>query len=1198
MKSKRVGLRLGIAFGVLIAILVGIGQLGLGRMHQINGTLSDITGRRSAKLYLAQQALTFSNRNSRITMEIFLLQNRARIDALLATRAENTKKISELVANIAGRCDSEKEKRLLSAVQDAREPYVDSYLRALHLLVDEERHDAAVAVMVNETLPALLRYHAAWDEFVEFQKNQVDIAVEQAKIDYSRARRLASLLIALAAAIALAIALFTTRETAREMAARIAAKNEVSKLNADLEERVKQRTTQLSDANKRLNLQAAAVEAAANAIVITDFQGTIMWVNRAFTTMTGYSREEALGKNTRLLKSGEQSDGYYAKLWSTISSGKVWQGEIVNKRKDGTTYTEEMTITPVTQGFGNAEDTQFVAIKQDITDWKRAEEALRQSETQYRLLFDSNPVPMWVFDRKTLKFLTVNEAAVRHYGFSGREFLAMTIADIRPEEDIPDLLETTANPIQGLQQATIWRHRKKDGAIIEVEIVAHGLDFHGIEAELVAAYDITERKQAERATNLLAAIVNSSADAIISKGLDGVISSWNKGAEQLFGHSAEEAIGQHITLIIPPDRLYEEETILERIRRGEQIENFETVRIHKDRTPLDISLTVSPVMDTSGGVVGASKVARDIGERKHAEQALQLAEEKYRAIFEDAVVAIFQSSLGGRYTTVNPAMAHMLGYDSPQELVASISDISQQVYVNPKSRDEFKRLMQELGMVRDFECQIYRRDGSTMWVSVNARAVSKAGVLVGYEGTNEDITARKVAEERVQFLAYYDALTGLPNRILLQDRLAKALAGARRRKDKVAILFLDLDRFKIINDSLGHSLGDLLLQGVAERLKKWARELDTVARLGGDEFVIVLTNVRDVADAAVAADRIVKTMTAGFVVEGHPLNISCSLGISVFPEHGSDSDTLIKNADAAMYSAKESGRNTFRFFTKDMNAQVVERLTLENSLRQALVRKELFLVYQPQIEIATGRITGLEALLRWQHPELGLVPPNKFIRIAENSGLIMPIGEWVLRTACSQLRKWQDQGLPGVPVAVNVSAVQFRQEGFCDLIRGVLHETGLIAQYLELELTESLLLSSADVTFAVLRELKAMGLTLAIDDFGTGYSSLSYLKQFPVSKLKIDRSFVRDVAVNPDDAAIATAIISMAKSLNLKVIAEGVENEAQMAFLRARHCDEIQGYYFSKPLPADECAEKIRSNLRLTPSTDLDRTLAEAAGAS
>jgi diguanylate cyclase (GGDEF)-like protein/PAS domain S-box-containing protein len=439
-----------------------------------------------------------------------------------------------------------------------------------------------------------------------------------------------------------------------------------------------------------------------------------------------------------------------------------------------------------------------------------------------------------------------------------------------------------------------------------------------------------------------------------------------------------------------------------------------------------------------------------------------------------------------------------------------------------------------------------------------------------------DITDRTLAEDRLQYLAYYDALTGLPNRTLLQDRISKALASARRHAGKVALLFLDLDRFKDINDSLGHSVGDLLLQGVAERLKKRGREDDTVARLGGDEFLIALTQVKDVPDVAVAAERLMDAMTAGFIVQGNSINVSCSIGISIFPEHGADCERLIKNADAAMYKAKESGRNTFRFFTEDMNAQVVERLTLGNSLRLALGNKELFLVYQPQMNISTGRIAGLEALLRWQHPEMGLVPPDKFIRIAENSGLIVPIGEWVLRTACSQARKWQDEGLPPVSVAVNVSAIQFRQEGFCELIRKVLHETGLAPQYLELELTESLLLSSADVTLEVIQKLKTIGVTLAIDDFGTGYSSFGYLRQFRVSKLKIDGSFVRDVAVNSDDAAITTAIISMAKHLNLKVIAEGVETEAQMSFLRAHQCDGIQGYYFSKPLAVDKVADKLR----------------------
>jgi diguanylate cyclase (GGDEF)-like protein/PAS domain S-box-containing protein len=561
------------------------------------------------------------------------------------------------------------------------------------------------------------------------------------------------------------------------------------------------------------------------------------------------------------------------------------------------------------------------------------------------------------------------------------------------------------------------------------------------------------------------------------------------------------------------------------------------------------------------------------------EEELYGSRQMLQSILDAIPQRVFWKDRNCIYLGCNRALATDAGVDAPAAIIGkSDFDLSWSEMAEHYRVDD-QLVMEQESAKLNFQEHLSSPDGSVRWIQTNKLPLrDRKGKVTGVVGTYEDITERKVAEERVQFLAYYDALTGLPNRTLLQDRLSKALASARRRKDKVALLFVDLDGFKDINDSLGHSVGDLLLQEVGERLRKFAREQDTVARVGGDEFLLVLSSVKEIPDAAVAAERLRDAMTAGFVVQGHSLNVGCSIGISIFPEHGADGETLIKNADSAMYSAKNNGRNNFRFFTADMSAQVVERLALENSLRLALDKKQLFLVYQPQMNIATGKITGLEALLRWQHPDLGLVPPDKFIRIAENSGLIMPIGEWVLRTACSQARKWQDEGLPVVSVAVNVSAVQFRQEGFCELVRKVLRETGLVPQYLELELTESLLLSNEDVMFSVLQELQALGVRLAIDDFGTGYSSLSYLKKFPVNKLKIDRSFVRDVAVNPDDAAITTAIISMAKSLNLKVIAEGVEDEAQMSFLRAHQCDEIQGYYFSKPLTVDKVADKLRGD--------------------
>jgi diguanylate cyclase (GGDEF)-like protein/PAS domain S-box-containing protein len=561
------------------------------------------------------------------------------------------------------------------------------------------------------------------------------------------------------------------------------------------------------------------------------------------------------------------------------------------------------------------------------------------------------------------------------------------------------------------------------------------------------------------------------------------------------------------------------------------------------------------------------------------------SEYKYRVLFEESADATWLMDEKG-FLDCNSAALQMFGYSAGTQMThpADISPPNQPDGTPSRVAAEQKMATAFLNGKERFEWLHQRKNGNVFPAEVCLTALTLTGRRT-LLATVRDITDRRVAEEHVKYLAYHDALTGLPNRALLEDRLIKALAVARRQKHKVALLFLDLDGFKNINDSLGHSVGDFLLQEIAERLKRWAREEDTVARLGGDEFVIMLTQVKGSPDAAVAAERLMDAMTAEFVVQDRPLSISCSVGISIFPEHGVDFEALIRSADAAMYGAKESGRNNYRFFTADMNAQAAERLILENSLRLALDKGELFLVYQPQIDISNGRITGLEALLRWQHPDLGLVPPDKFIQIAENSALILPIGEWVLRTACSQGRKWQEQGLPAVTVAVNVSPVQFRREGFCELIRRVLHETGLAPQYLELELTESLLLTNAEVMVSVVEELKAMGVTLAIDDFGTGYSNFTSLRRFGVSKLKIDRSFIRDVATNPDDAAITVAIISMAKSLRLKVIAEGVENEGQMSFLRSHQCDGIQGYYFSKPLAPEQAADKLRSNAVHTLST-------------
>jgi diguanylate cyclase (GGDEF)-like protein/PAS domain S-box-containing protein len=456
-----------------------------------------------------------------------------------------------------------------------------------------------------------------------------------------------------------------------------------------------------------------------------------------------------------------------------------------------------------------------------------------------------------------------------------------------------------------------------------------------------------------------------------------------------------------------------------------------------------------------------------------------------------------------------------------------------------------------------------------------------------------DITEHKRAEEQIVYLAYHDTLTGLPNRPSFKDHLNQALIHAKRYERQVATLYLDLDRFKHINETLGHNVGDLLLRAVAERLVNCIRKSDviarlstdelttTVARLGGDEFAILLTEIIQVQDAARVARRILDVLSQPFILDTQEVFITASIGITVYPFDGEDVDTLLKNADAAMYHAKDQGRNNYQFYTQSMNATSFEKLVLENNLRRALDRQQFLLYYQPQLDIRTREIVGVEALIRWQHPDMGLVSPAAFISLAEETGLIIPIGEWVLRIACAQNRAWQAAGLPSIRVTVNLSGSQFRQETLLGTIDQVLRDTGLDPHYLELELTESIIMKDAEATITMLYKLKSMGLRLSIDDFGTGYSSLSYLKRFPLDTLKVDRSFVRNVTTDPDDAAITTAIIAMAHSLNLKVIAEGVETEKQLAFLSKQKCDEMQGYLFSPPVPAAVLTQLLQSGKHL-----------------
>ena len=574
------------------------------------------------------------------------------------------------------------------------------------------------------------------------------------------------------------------------------------------------------------------------------------------------------------------------------------------------------------------------------------------------------------------------------------------------------------------------------------------------------------------------------------------------------------------------------------------------------------------VYDAIGRVLAIEGILHDITQRKETEQELREAERRYRGLFDNALEGIFRTTIDGRYLGANPALANIYGFDSPEELMATLHNIGCQLYVNPERRAEFMRIITARGSVSGFESQVFRKNGDVIWISENARAIfDELGVLQGYEGTVEDITDRRLYQSRIEQQANFDALTGLANRSLLQERLSQALATAAE-DHQLCVVFIDLDRFKFINDSLGHQVGDRLLTTMAERLKSCMVEGDTVARLGGDEFVLLTSPVGREA-RRMLLERLLATITEPWHTEHGEFQVTCSIGVAVYPDDGRDVQTLLKHADTAMYRAKDSGRNNFQFFTPELNSLMTERLEVEARLRRALEHNQFELYYQPRIDLASGRMLGAEALLRLCAPGEPVMLPQRLIPVAEDTGLINPIGRWVLQSACAANKAWQTMGLPPMVISVNVSARQFRMANFVRTVDDTLKATGLAAQYLEIELTETVMHDAPELV-SMLSELKRLGVQVAIDDFGTGYSSLSSLKRLPVDRLKVDRSFIEHVATDKDDAAIVRTIITLGRNLDLKIVAEGVETVQQMQFLQRHGCDEVQGYFFGRPVPMPE----------------------------
>ncbi|HYC35827.1 MAG TPA: EAL domain-containing protein [Usitatibacter sp.] len=668
------------------------------------------------------------------------------------------------------------------------------------------------------------------------------------------------------------------------------------------------------------------------------------------------------------------------------------------------------------------------------------------------------------------------------------------------------------------------------------------------------------------------AVLENLSGAFLLVAPDGTLLRWNSLLAQAVGYPDERIAGMHpLDFVSAHDRAHVADAMRAVLEEGRDVSiEAEIVDSHGSVRPYQIN--GRPVVLAGRRLMIG--MARDITLRKRAEEQMVRAKERLDLALASSSLALWDWDLRASRVYFNESWAALIGAP-PRESTFSGDEVLG--WTHSADREVFEAALANAakGVSEHFDCEYRVANSAGEWVWVHSRGKvtqrDASGRAQRMTGTSTDITKRKQAEERAEYLATRDALTGLPNRVLLHDRLEQAVVNAARHHIGFAFMFIDLDRFKTINDSLGHHAGDQLLKGVAARLTACVRASDTVARLGGDEFAVILENLRDDDEGAQqVAEKMIAAMASPMMIDAQPLTTSCSIGISLFPTDGRDSSTLMKNADVAMYFAKEKGRNNYQFFSSEMNARAQERLSVESYLRLALRRNELVLHYQPR-KTLQGELVGVEALVRWQHPRRGLLLPGKFIEVAEDSGLIVPIGEWVIRTACAQLQVWQRRVKPGLKVSVNLAVGQLRDgERLLGAVTQAVSHSSIDASCLELELTESHLVQDIEGKAAILQKLGDFGVRVAIDDFGTGYSSLSYLKRLPVDTIKIDSSFVRDIEADPNDEAIIRAILAMAHSLKLSVVAEGVETAAQFEALRALGCDEFQGFHESPALPPAE----------------------------